>query len=128
MTSAREEQRLRREVLENDRKWREEQKRSTLLDHARAGAEMEAGGRFAKVNSAPVTAVPQYPRLPSSSPWSSDPVPQEPELGIEIGDGASKPEPDAELPAAIPTLKSASPFEGGSSAAGFFSSPMKRRC
>jgi hypothetical protein len=45
---------------------------STYLDHAIAAAEVEAQGRFKK--QSPTTIVgattPQYPKQPTSSPWS----------------------------------------------------------
>ncbi len=71
-------QKLRREMLRNDR--------STLLDHARAHADDAAGGRFKKEMATEVTGVPQYPRLPATSPFASDPVPPEEPLGFSVDD------------------------------------------
>jgi hypothetical protein len=54
---------------------------STFLDHA---APDPVGGRFAHL--APPTVIngaTKYPKLPSG-PWRSDPVPDEPPLGIDI--------------------------------------------
>jgi hypothetical protein len=43
------------------------------------------GGRFReKETTVGADLVPQYPRLPSSSPWSGDPVGVEPPLGIDV--------------------------------------------
>jgi hypothetical protein len=50
-----------------------------------ANVDQELGGRFAKesrVSGAEPNV--RYPRLPSSSPWASDPVPPEEPLGFEI--------------------------------------------
>ena len=49
----------------------------------------EAGGRFAQVNKSTVVGsdpATLYPRLPSGSPWSSDPVPPEPPLNQDISE------------------------------------------
>jgi hypothetical protein len=77
----------RREVLENDRKVREQQG-TTFLDHARAAALDTSGGRFANAqgNQFIVGATPlAYPTLPESSPWHGpDPVGREPPLGFAI--------------------------------------------
>jgi hypothetical protein len=69
----------RRRVLKEDQ-------RSTYLDHARANAEMEAQGRFAKVTGSPVAGVPQVPRQPEGSPWHSDVSGIEPSLGYSVHD------------------------------------------
>jgi hypothetical protein len=45
--------------------------------HARAEADLETGGRWAK----PTIGVPE---LPAASPWSRDPVGIEPPLGIDV--------------------------------------------
>jgi hypothetical protein len=59
----------------------------TLLAHAIADA-AGPGGRFARLTPAAVTGatpIPQVPRLPASSPWSSgDPVGPEPPLGLDV--------------------------------------------
>jgi hypothetical protein len=86
MTSHSDEQKLRSETMENDRKVREQG--STFLDFARSSINDESGGRFAR--SQPQTIVgstpgPSYPMLPASSPWhGSDPVPDEPPLGFAV--------------------------------------------
>jgi hypothetical protein len=76
--SAADEQRERRETLENDRRVREQQSRgSTYLDHHHS----ELGGRFGAVETETIAgrSSPQPPPLPASSPWSG----QSPEPGIE---------------------------------------------
>jgi hypothetical protein len=58
---------------------------STLLDHARAAAADEAGGRFARIQPQSVigsTPVPQYPQ--AGTPFQSDPCGLEPPLGYDI--------------------------------------------
>jgi hypothetical protein len=76
------EQRERREVLENDRPVREQQQASTYFQRAITEAD-EPRGRFQ--NSGGTTTVigrdgpPSYPQLPSSSPWSGT----NPEPGME---------------------------------------------
>lgn len=50
---------------------------STYLAHAKANADLEAGGRFKKEMETKVTGVPRYPQQPESSPWRRDPVPPE---------------------------------------------------
>jgi hypothetical protein len=69
-------------VFENDRSVRSG---STLADHT-ALANPPAGGRFAKHSGEPtiVKSAQDYPNQPPHSPWSSDPVPKEPALGIDI--------------------------------------------
>ncbi len=59
---------------------------STLLDHARAHADDAAGGRFKKEMATEVTGVPQYPKLPATSPFAFDPVPPEEPLGFSVDD------------------------------------------
>ena len=84
--SAADEQRERRETLENDRRVREQQARgSTYLDHHHA----ELGGRFGAVETETITGrlSPQPPPLPASSPWAGpDMVPPEPPLGYSVND------------------------------------------
>jgi hypothetical protein len=54
--------------------------------HGRASHDLELGGRFAAINKPSIigAASAKYPKLPSSSPWSADPVPPEEPLGFEI--------------------------------------------
>ena len=71
-------QRERRQIIKNDA--------STLHQFAQSEAG-DIGGRFAK--PATVNASEQavhYPRLPTTSPWSSDPVPPEPPYGQDISE------------------------------------------
>ena len=59
---------------------------TTYFQQSQVAEELDAkAGRFAKpsVVSGSEPAV-RYPRLPSSSPWASDPVPVEPPLGIDV--------------------------------------------
>ena len=60
---------------------------STFLDHARAAADDEAGGRFARIQPQSVigsTPIPQYPQ--AGTPFQSDPCGLEPPLGYRIDD------------------------------------------
>jgi hypothetical protein len=61
-----------------------ERARNTYLAHAQADADMAAGGRYAKVEATRVTGVPVYPALPAGSPFHHDPVPSEPQLGVDV--------------------------------------------
>jgi hypothetical protein len=88
MLSRQEEERERRETLENDRKALEAERQrilregSTFHQHAQSAANDEAGGRFAAVSPTTVVGAEpamKYPQLPSSSPWSG----AQPEPGIE---------------------------------------------
>jgi hypothetical protein len=57
----------------------------------------EAGGRFAKATTTLVvgsTPTPSVPEQPASSPWASDPVPDEPPLGYAIDGASLEGEPD----------------------------------
>jgi hypothetical protein len=88
MSSEREEQRLRREVLLSDRLWRDQQRRgSSYLDHAKAAADDTAGGRWSKQSPTPITGNPIYPK--AAGPWANAPLPYNPvtdALGYSIGD------------------------------------------
>jgi hypothetical protein len=71
-----------RKILAEDR-----ERLSTLLDHARASANDDRGGRFAAQGKATVTgAAPiSYPRLPLTAPANQAMmVGQEPSLGYDI--------------------------------------------
>jgi hypothetical protein len=89
-TSKQDDDKERREVLENDRHVHEQERAATMHGHAIASADDEAGGRFARVNPTMVvgsTPGPSYPVLPASSPWHGpDPVGLEPPLGYRIDD------------------------------------------
>jgi hypothetical protein len=77
-------QKERAQVLRNDR------------DCLHTRYQDEAGGRFKRQvptqisGSNPATL---YPKLPASSPWSSDPVPPEEPLGIDVGEPVITGEP-----------------------------------
>ncbi len=88
----------RRAVLKN------ESEASTFFQQAQIGLSLE-GGRFA-ANDTTITGIEpaaQYPRLPASSPWSSDPVPPERPTGVAI---------DAMEPCGTPAEIAASLGEG----------------
>jgi hypothetical protein len=71
----------RRKVFENDRKV------STYFQRAQADADLELGGRYAKVTETTVTGAapgPIYPKQPPNSPWASEPIGPEPPLGYDI--------------------------------------------
>jgi len=71
----------RKRILANDRA-----NASTLHDFAQSQAD-EVGGRFARPTQVtgkdPATL---YPKLPTCSPWSRDPVPPEPPYGQDISE------------------------------------------
>ena len=72
------------DVLRNDQRVRD-----TLHSRAIADIANERSGRFAAVNKPTVTgmkAATRYPKQPANSPWSGDPVPNEPSLGYVIND------------------------------------------
>ena len=72
----------RRRILVEDR-----QRLSTYHQHAQVNADLELGGRFAKVTTTKVTGsepISRYPKQPASSPFACDPVPAEPPLGFDI--------------------------------------------
>jgi hypothetical protein len=70
--------------LRNEKLRAGEREPTTL--HQLASVDVELGGRFARPDYITGTeAASQYPRLPTSSPWSSDPVPPEQSLGFQIG-------------------------------------------
>jgi hypothetical protein len=79
-------QQEKREVLRNNQRVREA---STYHSVAQASIDDERGGRYAIsdtkqtiIGSSPIA----YPQQPSTSPWHSDPVPDEPPLGFRIDD------------------------------------------
>jgi hypothetical protein len=58
--------------------------RLTFHDIA-AGEAGTVGGRFAAVSKTQLTGtVPEYPRLPTNSPWATEPVGQELPLGFDV--------------------------------------------
>jgi hypothetical protein len=65
----------------------EEQRMRTYHGHA-MDADLEMGGRYAKVHSTTVvgSGPVQYPAQPPTSPWHHDPCPPEPPLGYSVDD------------------------------------------
>src|SRR5262245_62969351 len=63
----------------------EERRLKTYMGHA-LDAELEMGGRFAKVRTTTVTGSSpiSYPTQPTHSPWHSNPYPEEPPLGYSV--------------------------------------------
>ena len=63
----------------------EERRLKTYMGHA-LDAELEMGGRFAKVHTTTVTGASpiSYPTQPTHSPWHSNPYPEEPPLGFSV--------------------------------------------
>src|SRR5262249_38977650 len=96
--------------------------KDTYLSRAEAEAEIEAGGRFKRLNPTIITGAAQskYPRQPSNSPWHSDPVPPEEPLGYDIN---SQPELGG-APASLPCAETATPNAGRD---GLASSPAPAR-
>jgi hypothetical protein len=78
-------------VLANDRKVAEERRHSTFLDHARASADDDRGGRFALSGSS-VTVIGaspshEYPQQPSTAPSNQMAMmPDESRLGYSVND------------------------------------------
>jgi hypothetical protein len=73
---------------------RNDQRNASTLHQFASSEAGEIGGRFAKpaTVNASQSAV-HYPRLPTSSPWSSDPVPPEEPLGIDVSEAPIVGEP-----------------------------------
>jgi hypothetical protein len=60
---------------------------TTYFKQSQVAEELESTGRFtAKPSTVGSEPAVRYPRLPSSSPWSSDPVGLEPALGYSVHD------------------------------------------
>src|SRR5215467_1684603 len=103
MLSSQEEQAERRRVLAQDASLRQQQGGSAYIDHYM----QEAGGRFSAHAAATVigtTAIPQYPQ--ASTPFQSDPVPDEPPLGFDnpaLEPSSSATEAQATGPTAAPS-------------------------
>ena len=73
---------------------RNDQRNASTLHQFASSEAGEIGGRFAK--PATVNASQQavhYPKLPTSSPWSCDPVPPEEPLGIDVNEPVVTGEP-----------------------------------
>jgi hypothetical protein len=89
MTTYSEEQKLRRDTLDNDISVRQQQKQSVppATFHSFAQAEADTPrGRFTATEKATVIGVspPSYPELPSNSPFHHDVVGPEPPLGFSV--------------------------------------------
>jgi hypothetical protein len=86
MLSRQEEEQERREVLENDRLLREQQKASTFHQHAQAQALDTAGGRFAATGAPRVVGSTPNPSLqyPAASAAHQTELPREPSLGYSV--------------------------------------------
>jgi len=78
----------------SSQKERQQFVRDSYHTRANADASLEQSGRFAKPQAItgkdPATL---YPKLPQTSPWSSDPVPPEEPLGIDVGEPVITGEP-----------------------------------
>ena len=104
---------MRNQPFENntDQQTRRQVLKDTYLSRAQADAEIESQGRFKKHNPTIVTGTPEYPRQPSSSPWSTpDPTGIEPSLGYEID---ALPALGGESPAPTATVETATTDDGG---------------
>ena len=86
MLSRQEEEQERREVLENDRLLREQQKASTFHQHAQAQADELSQGRFRAIGTPSVTGATPIPKYPAAGAHQSDPVGIEPPLGFSVND------------------------------------------
>jgi hypothetical protein len=115
----------RRKVLENDRKV------STYFQRAQADADLELGGRYAKVTETTVTGAtpgPIYPKQPPNSPWHHDPMPPEPPLGFSVNDLEPVGEPHERQAPAGDAASVASDDAAGGSAAAIEPKPHGRCC
>jgi hypothetical protein len=111
----------------------EERRLKTYMGHA-LDAELEMGGRFAKVHTTTVTGASpiSYPAQPTHSPWHSNPYPEEPPLGFSVDEMEPVGEPFERGP---PSTTAAPDVEDGGrrpprvvgSATSFSNSKMRRR-
>jgi hypothetical protein len=92
-TTHQDEQRERRETLENDRRVQkaehDRRNASTYATFAEAFADEDRQGRFKAVNKTTVVgtdAIAKYPEQPPNSPFHHDRVPDEPPLGFSVED------------------------------------------
>jgi hypothetical protein len=97
MLSRQEEQLLRKETLDNDRRVREQG--STFLAHTHN----DIGGRFAAISSPVVVGSESIPKYPAAY-HQVDPVPDEPALGVSVEDHEPVGEPH-ELRASVQSLE-----------------------
>jgi hypothetical protein len=108
MLSRQEEQSERREVLENDKRVREQG--STFLAHTHNGA----GGRFAAISSPTVIGAEATPKYPQGPAWCADQTGIEPPLNIDVNAIEPCGEPH-EIRASIASLEPClSPAQGNS--------------
>ena len=84
MLSRQEEERERRETLENDRLVREQQRGSTFHQHAVSQAADLAGGRFGSLGAPHVVGSQPTPRSPAAAAHQADPVGPEPPTGYDV--------------------------------------------
>ena len=85
MLSKQEEEQERREVLENDRRVREQQQQTgTFFSHGVSQALDTAGGRFGATGAPTVTGATPVPSYPAAGVHHSDPVGTEPPLGFSV--------------------------------------------
>jgi len=82
--SRQEEERERRETLENDRLVREQQRGSTFHQHAVSQAADLAGGRFGSLGAPHVVGSQPTPRYPAAAAHQADPVGPEPPTGYDV--------------------------------------------
>jgi hypothetical protein len=98
MTSAQDEQRDRRETLQNDVRVRDQGATFLGFTHSEVGGRFKVESKEYIVGSEPF---PKYPALPASSPWSgNDPVPDEPPLSRPEQSSAVFPAPALPNPTA----------------------------
>jgi len=99
MLSRQEEERERKEVLENDRRVREQA--ATFLDYARAAVNDEAGGRYARLQPQTIVGADAIPHYPAAAAHQADPCGPEPlinsldpEYSLAQGHGPASTAPD----------------------------------
>jgi hypothetical protein len=100
--SGHKEQAERKEVLENDRKVREQ---ATTMHQFAISEASEPRGRFSATNKETVVGSMPVVNYPAAPNWSPDPVPPEPALGFEI-DTVEVVGTPQEIEASIAALKS----------------------
>jgi hypothetical protein len=87
MLSKQEEEQERREVLENDRRVREQQRGGTTFhQYAESTRNDDLGGRFAALGPSSVIGATPILSYPAAAPHQRDPVGTEPPLGYAIDD------------------------------------------
>jgi hypothetical protein len=86
MLSKQEEEQERREVLENDRKVREQHRGSTYHQYGLAQADELSGGRFGALGTPTVTGATPIPRYPAASAAHQIQLPDESPTGYDINE------------------------------------------